>query len=200
LRGGRSGPVKTAGSFALERLVWISLVATFAIFLLAYLAPFIPATIFPRALLIPFLFGSLVLILSCVQRFSHFWGVPLLAIIIGLSLLLTGLNRHFNDVRTLTPIEENLPRRQIGFSAAVERWKNANDCSAGTTCPPALVIAIDGGASRAAFSAATFIGETSIACLPRMNVRVPIQRGGFSRCSASQEQGGAASRRGDKLG
>jgi hypothetical protein len=64
-----------------------------------------------------------------------------------------------NDLRTFAPIEANLAKRQIDFSAAVERWKSANDCAAPATCPPALVIAIDGGASRAAFAAATFIGE-----------------------------------------
>lgn len=142
----------------LEKFVWISLFATFAIFVLAYHFPFIPATILPRALLIPFLFGSLVLILSWLQRCVHRDGVPYITIVVIGCLLVTGLNRHFNDLRTVPPRPTDLPQRQIALAAAVERWKAANDCS-DKPCPPALVVAIDGGASRAAFTAATFVGE-----------------------------------------
>lgn len=140
-------------------LVWGSLIGTCAIFAAAYAKPVFAAAWVPRALLIPFLFGSLVLILSFIQRRALSWGVPLLALAIGVALILTGLNRHFNDVRTVAAMPENLPKRQIDFASAVERWKSANDCSGNTACPPALVIAIDGGASRAAFAAAAFVGE-----------------------------------------
>lgn len=139
--------------------VWGSLFATFAIFVVAYADPVLAVAWVPRALMIPFLFGSLVLILSFIQRRANSSGIPLLALAIGLALILTGLNRHFNDLRTVAAVPENLPKRQINFESAVERWKAANDCSENTECPPALIIAIDGGASRAAFAAATFVGE-----------------------------------------
>jgi hypothetical protein len=142
----------------LETFIWASLFATFAIFVLAYHFPFIPATILPRALLIPFLFGSLVLILSWMQRCVHRDGIPYIAIAVVGCLVVTGLNQHFNDLREVPLGANSSAKRQIDFAAAVERWKKANDCERGG-CPPALVIAIDGGASRAAFAAATFVGE-----------------------------------------
>jgi hypothetical protein len=140
-------------------LVRGSLIATFAIFVVAYADPVLAAAWVPRALLIPLLFGSLVLILSFIQRRANSSGIPLLALAIGAAFILTGLNRHFNDLRTVAAVPKNLPERQIDFESAVERWKAANDCSENTACPPALIIAIDGGASRAAFAAATFVGE-----------------------------------------
>jgi hypothetical protein len=142
----------------LETFVRLSLVATFAIFLLSYYFPLVSATLFPRALLIPFLLGSLVLILSWMQRRAHHDGIPYITIAVVGCLLVTGLNQHFNDLRTVSRTTSALAKRQIDLGAAVARWKKANDCETGR-CPPALVIAIDGGASRAAFAAATFIGE-----------------------------------------
>ena len=162
-------------------LVWGSLFATFAIFVVAYANPVLVAAWVPRALLIPFLFGSLVLILSFIQRRANSSGIPLLALAIGTAFLLTGLNRHFNDLRTVAAVPENLPKRQIDFESAVERWKTANDCSGNTACPPALIIAIDGGASRAAFAAATFVGEILTACPRPMAGLVPIRRGASSQ-------------------
>jgi hypothetical protein len=149
-----------AMSAILDHLPWLSLILTLAMFLLAYFFPLEGAKQFERALLIPFLFGSLVLALSWVQRLSNRWGVPLIAILVAMCLGLTGLNWHFNDIRTLAPIANEVTQRQIDFEEAVKQWKSANDCAtAGATCPPAVVIAIDGGASRAAFAAATFVGE-----------------------------------------
>ena len=92
------------------------------------------------------------------QQRVHRDGVPWITIAVGVCLLVTGLNQHFNELRTVPASTDRLPQRQIDFAAAVERWKKANDCTNGS-CPPALVIAIDGGASRAAFAAATFVGE-----------------------------------------
>ncbi len=142
----------------LETFIWGSLLATFAIFVLAYHFPFIPATILPRALLIPFLLGSLVLILSWMQRCAHRDGIPYITFAVVGCLVVTGLNVHFNDLRTVSVATSSPAKRQIDLVTAVERWKNANECEA-KACPPPLIIAIDGGASRAAFTAATFVGE-----------------------------------------
>ncbi len=142
----------------LETFIWGSLLATFAIFVLAYHFPFVPATFLPRALLIPFLLGSLVLILSWMQRCAHRDGIPYIAIAVVGCLVVTALNVHFNDLRTVSVTTSSSAQRQIDLVTAVERWKNANGCET-TSCPPPLVIAIDGGASRAAFAAATFVGE-----------------------------------------
>ena len=143
-----------------ERLIRLfekaSLLVTLAIFVLTYAAPLTVAGWIPRALLVPPLFGSLVLVLSALQRRANHYGVPFLAIAIVSARLITALNGHFDDLRVLTAAPKP---EQIAFADAVARWKKANGCAEGSKCPPALIIAIDGGASRAAFTAATFIGE-----------------------------------------
>ena len=143
----------------LGRFAAISLVGTTLIFLLAYVRPDWLAFVFPRALLIPFLFGSLVLIFSWLVRLGYKTGLPLAAFVIVPVVLATATNTHLNDLRTLAPGKEGAADRQIDIKAAVDRWKAANACAGAGACPPALIVASEGGASRAAFMMATVVGE-----------------------------------------
>ena len=71
------------------------------------------------------------------------------------------MNTHFDDLRTIAPGPGGVADRQIDIKAAMDRWKAANAC-AGTACrrmSPALIVASEGGASRAAFMMATVVGE-----------------------------------------
>ncbi|MBB4198475.1 hypothetical protein CCR94_03970 [Rhodoblastus sphagnicola] len=138
-----------------------SMVVTALYFVAAYLRPHELAALFDRALLIPFLLGSLVLALSLLARLGHEAGWPVLAPIVVIAALVTGTNTHLNDVRLLPqrPTDQ-LAGRQIELAAAVEKWRRANGCQDDTgKCPAALIIAAEGGASRAAFMAATLAGE-----------------------------------------
>ena len=112
----------------------------------------------------PPLFGSLVLGASWLTRLGDRTGFPFLATVALLLGLSTGLNAHFDDLRTLPGHKDE----RLDVDAALARWKAANGCgpqakSQGTgpaaPCPHPIVVAIDGGASRAAFTAATFVGE-----------------------------------------
>jgi hypothetical protein len=157
----RSGDESAAGKVDvyLGRFAAISLVGTTLIFFLAYVRPDWLAFIFPRALLIPFLFGSLVLIFSWLVRLGYKTGLPLAAFVIVPIVLSTATNTHLNDLRTLAPSKEGVADRQIDIKAAADRWKAANACTGADDCPPALIVASEGGASRAAFMMATVVGE-----------------------------------------
>ncbi len=148
---------RMAATIDLERLAMVSLYATGFFFLLALVWPFGLADHAPRALLVPFLFGSLVLAGSWLVKKGYQTGAPLLLFVVIVAAALTAVNTHLNDLRTLPDGAVSKNDRQIDISEAVARWKEANGCS--DACPPALIVAAEGGASRAAFMAATVIGH-----------------------------------------
>ena len=127
------------------------------LFLASLMRPFLPADLAPRAAIVPLLLGSFVFIGTFLAWASHKICVPVLALSIAAALGVTALNPHFNDLRTLASTSDDYSKRQIDIEDAVSRWKAVN-CDA-QTCPPAIVVALEGGASRAAFAAATAIGE-----------------------------------------
>jgi len=139
----------------------LSLIGTGLVFVAAYLRPHELAALFDRALLIPFLLGSLVLTFSLLARLGHRSGWPALASLVALCVVVTGANTHLNDIRLLpAPPAEQRAGRQVELAAAVEKWRRANACADDLAkCPAALILAAEGGASRAAFMAATLAGE-----------------------------------------
>ena len=139
-------------------LARLSIVGTMLVFLVAYFFPHWLSAHIPRAMLIPFLFGSPVLSLSLLARYGDRLGFPVLTPILLLFMLVTATNSHFNDLRLLPSDPGQLALRQIEVAEAVKRWRAANHCS-GADCPAALIVAAEGGASRAAFMEATLLGE-----------------------------------------
>lgn len=150
---------------ALKVFAKASLAGTALVFFIAYFFPHALAALIPRALLVPFLLGTLVLLLSLLVRRGYRHGAPVLTPILALCAFVTATNPRFNDVRTLdaNPDKDKrrieLQQRQIELRKAVALWRAANHCSGREDCPPALIVAAEGGASRAAFMAATLIGE-----------------------------------------
>ncbi|WP_281806148.1 hypothetical protein [Methylocystis echinoides] len=142
-----------------EVLAVASALAVTVFFILSYFAPFLQAGIAPRALVVPFLFGSLVFLGAALSWLGDLVGLPLLAGAIALAFGVTAFNQHFNDLRVLDGAPKDLARRQIEIADAVGKWKSANHCEGDKPCPPALIVAGEGGASRAAFAAATAIGD-----------------------------------------
>lgn len=144
----------------LQLLTDASLYVTTAVFVSALIWPFFLADHAPRALLVPFLLGSLVLGASWLVRKGHQTGRPLLTLAIAVAVAITAANTRLDDVRTL-PETSGSPKkedRQIDIPEAIRNWKAANGCTE-SECPPALIVAAEGGASRAAFMAATVIGH-----------------------------------------
>ncbi|MGO9642734.1 MAG: hypothetical protein ACLP1Y_15675 [Candidatus Acidiferrales bacterium] len=141
----------------IEGFATISLWGTTAIFLVAYFFPGWLAALAPRALLIPFLLGSLVLPFSYLVRYGYGKGLPIAGLVVCVAALSTAMNTHFDDLRTIAPVPGDVADRQIDITSAVVRWKTANNCT--DACPPALIVAAEGGASRAAFMVATVVGD-----------------------------------------
>ncbi len=139
-----------------------SIVFSGVLVLIAYGNPVLISFWVPRAALVPFLMGTLVLPFGLLSRWSQKTGVPLMGLVIGLAIVVTGSNVHFNDLRVLPgrgPFA--VDTRQLDLDRAVSRWAEANGCTVGDTtrpCPPALIVAAEGGASRAAFAVGTIVG------------------------------------------
>jgi hypothetical protein len=147
------------GTRWMRHLAGASLIATIVVFAIAYFAPIYIGAWWPRAALIPVLFGSLVLPLGFVARRSHEHGVPYLFFLGLICALATGLNTQFNDMRSVPLKGTANDDRQVALDDAITRWQIANECGDGLDdCPPPLIVAADGGASRAAFMAATVVG------------------------------------------
>jgi hypothetical protein len=147
------------GTRYMQTLVRGSLVVTVLVFAVAYFAPIFIGVGWPRAALVPVLFGILVLPLAWIARCSHKDGVPYLFFLALVCALATGLNTQFNDMRSLPSDGAPTDGRQIELDDAIKRWQAANECSGQPErCPSPLIVAADGGASRAAFMTATVLG------------------------------------------
>jgi len=147
------------GSRLTQALIAASAVVTL-VFVFAVVSPNLLSDYVPRALFVPVMLGGGVLLLGDIAALSHRWSTPLLLIA---ALLGGGLNLyfdHYNDVRWAASPQPGAgvgSARQIGFTAAVERWKAANNCRDGA-CPRPILIAAAGGASRAGFFTASVVG------------------------------------------
>jgi hypothetical protein len=164
----RTSLVARIGDRPAEWLKGISLLVTVVIFVFLWAAPLDATSVFfARAALIPVLFGSWVLPFAWIAKRADRSGHPLLLYVFLVAALATALNVHFNDVRTFDSAK---PRdgRQLDLPTAVGLWRTANGCPVPSnsqedttlhSCPPALIIAAEGGASRAAYFTATIVGE-----------------------------------------
>ena len=128
-----------------------------AFFLAAVARPFLPADLAPRAAIVPVLLGGFVFLGSWLAWLGHKSSLPVLTLVVVGALAITGCNRRFNDVRTLPARPAADAKRQIEIGEAIRAWMAVNCDPRG--CPPAVIVAAEGGASRAAFAAATAIGD-----------------------------------------
>jgi hypothetical protein len=153
-------PARRPGLNLVRWFIRLSLIGTACIFLLAYFAPIWFTAIAPRAAMIPLLFGSLVLVFGWLVRKSYQHGFPYLLLVVFVCVIVTGINTRLNDVRSFPATDRKaLDGRQIDIHAAIARWRSANACeNSEWQCPPVLLIATDGGASRAGFATASVIG------------------------------------------
>jgi hypothetical protein len=150
---------KVLDSRLIQALIAVSVVVTF-VFIFAVVSPNLLSDYIPRALFMPVMLGSGVLLLSDIAALSHRWSTPLL--LIG-TLIGGGLNLcfdHYNDVRWATSARPGSAvgaAQQIGFADAVARWRRVN-CPNDSACPRPILIAGAGGASRAGFLTASVVG------------------------------------------
>ncbi len=153
----RQGLIRQMSDASSNVLAGAYAVVVTAFFVAAVARPFLPADIAPRAAIVPVLFGGFVFMGTWLAWLGHRFSTPILTLVAVGALVVTGFNRHFNDVRTLPAQPAEAAGRQIEIGDAVRGWMAVNCDTLG--CPPAVIIASEGGASRAAFAAATAIGD-----------------------------------------
>ncbi len=141
-------------------IVWVCALATSIVFVFLVSAPLRATQHLDRAALAPILLGSGVLLFGLLSRLSDRVGMPILGFFIAALVVLTASNVRFNDVRPLRITNASELPHQMGLPEAVAAWRTANHCDAGDgrACPPALIVAADGGASRAAYFSAAVVG------------------------------------------
>lgn len=140
-----------------QTVVWVCALATSIVFAVLVLFPLHATQWLDRAALVPILLGSGVLLFGFLGRRSDEWRVPVLGFAIAACVLLTAANDKFDNVR---PLPKAGAPHQASLPDAVQRWRAANHCDGDPkACPPALIVAADGGASRAGFFSAVVLGE-----------------------------------------
>ncbi len=142
-------------------------VFTFLVLSVAVLDPSEFVWRFGREDLIPLLLGGWVPAFSYLALLSHRTGWPITIITLVALFLVAALADRFHDVRTFQSAEwralhHAMPGaigRQTFIGSAIDGWMTANGCSgAPEKCPPVVLIAAEGGGSRAAFYTGTVIG------------------------------------------
>ena len=127
------------------------------LFLLLFVNPLWLTRYVERALVVPLVLGVWVPIFTRLSMAAVRTGLPLtLAVIAGIAVL-----AMMNDAHIIRP---TIPAagEQIKLNSALEAWKNANGCAKsinGENCPPMLLIAAQGGASRSAFYTGSVLGN-----------------------------------------
>ncbi|MEQ1577231.1 MAG: WD40 repeat domain-containing protein [Hyphomicrobium sp.] len=120
------------------------------------LSPVLVTDVIYRALLVPFVLGLLVPILTFISFWSFRWHAP---IVLAAVAILAFAAPDADDVRTL-----NKEAERPTLDESVLRWKTVNNCvpaAADPTlkCPSPIIIAAAGGASRSAFLVGSVVGK-----------------------------------------
>ena len=117
--------------------------------------------------LVPLLLGGWVPAFSYLALLSHRSGWPITILTMVALFVVAALADRFHDVRTFRSAEwraiaEGRPgavARQTFINTAIDGWMSANGClEAPERCPPVILIAAEGGGSRAAFYTGTVLG------------------------------------------
>ncbi len=146
---------------AAERTAWVDVIifaiaiAVTVLFLFSLVLPHSIASVLPRAVFVPFVLGSSILLFTEIGAYAMRWRAPLLLLFIVAGGILEFLVGQFHDVRW---VERAGGHRQISIQEAVKQWQFANECPDIKNCPRPIIIAGSGGGSRAAFMTATVVG------------------------------------------
>ena len=108
-----------------------------------------------RALLLPVVLGVWVPLFSILSWGTARTGLPVVIIFLVLLAVLAMTNKaHFVTAK------EDAAHGQIELRAAIDHWKRANSCAdASEQCPPLVLVAAQGGASRSAFFTTAALGR-----------------------------------------
>ena len=144
-----------------EGLFLLYLALLLAVLIVAGNNPFWLSEKASRGIFLVLLLGAWVVPLSYLAAWSHRLKIPLLFIVFVLLVTATELSSKFNDIR-MVDNRHALSRdlRQVTMTEAIAQWKKANGCDAGQRpCPAPIIVAGQGGASRAAYFTATTVAH-----------------------------------------
>jgi hypothetical protein len=121
------------------------------------------AGLFPRALAVPFILGGWLPLLSYLSGLGRQWRAPLIAgiygAISGLAVLL-GDDHSVRRIDAATAAGTLVDTKSLELQDAVAMWMHDNGCDGKPeACPRPILVAAEGGASRAGFFMATIIGH-----------------------------------------
>lgn len=114
-----------------------------------------------RLLFVPLMLGAWVPALTLLAVAGDRFRLPLSTALLALGGIFWAVGSdRFLDVPTLDANSlKGAPSglRQTTLLEAIDQWKAANDCVR-SACPPPILVAAEGGASRAAFAVSTVLG------------------------------------------
>lgn len=155
-----SGPAGR-GFSVLEQGIALALLLTLTFgFVVALSIPFFVADRLPRAMFLVTMLGSPVFLFTALAAYGHRKRLPLIAMMIVFFSAMTTQLPNLHAVRLIGEGAADPARaaRQVALGEAIERWKTANGCGSGGSCRP-IILAGQGGASRAGFYTASVVGE-----------------------------------------
>lgn len=149
---------------------WGYAIATVLLFVWALFFPANMADFFPRSSMIPVLLGGWVPIAGYLAVLSGRIRFPLLFAVIAAIAFAGVFSQTYHDVRVYRSKAweaANRPeatglQRQTELKQAIAHWRRVNGCDPilhpEMRCPPAILVAAEGGASRSGFFTATVLG------------------------------------------
>jgi hypothetical protein len=174
-RGKKSGEDKgerKAGppDFFAGRAFWVYTLVTVVVALFAMGAPFFVASLAGRLVFLPILAGGWIMPLVALAAIDAKGGSLRVVMrggitIVAIVFVVAGASNSnpFHDLRTFEGESgRHAIKRQASIQALVDNWKYVNGCDdagKGTAKCRAVLVAAEGGASRAAFQVATIMGE-----------------------------------------
>jgi len=119
------------------------------------------ARVFSRAMAVPFILGGWLPFLSYLSGVGRACRAPMILLFFGLIASATFIFGDNHEVRLVNAEKQAgnpVDTEPLPLESAVSQWKAAN-CRENAPCPRPVIIAAAGGASRAAFFAATVLGH-----------------------------------------
>jgi hypothetical protein len=163
-----SSPVVGFQELSVQRNILVSVSFLLALIwiiniFIVIISPGTAGSFLPRANLVPIMLGAMVPGLTFLAILSHRLRHPCILYFIAVLVLITSRTPTWHDIKCV-PDASNPKRcaqvaapRQIALAQAVDAWKAVNCTTAG--CPQPIVVAGEGGASRAAFFLATVLAH-----------------------------------------
>ncbi len=125
--------------------------------------PLLLSSTVARSMVLVAMLGAWVVPLSFVTIWSHYLRAPLLFLLFTVLSLTTITSAGFHDLRLIEAADRKLPsvERQVTINEAIAQWRLAN-CEGNDLerCPAPIIVAGQGGASRAAYFLGSVVGRT----------------------------------------